>query len=465
MITRLFVFFMLAFCVPAFAEVPQSRAEMQLSFAPLVKKAGPAVVNIYAKRLVRERMRVISPFFNDPFFNQFFNTPHFGGTVRERVENSLGSGVIVDSTGIIATNNHVIKDATEINVVMSDGREFSATKLLVDSKTDLAVLKIETKGEALPFLELTDSDAVAVGDLVLAVGNPFGIGQTVTSGIVSSEARTDVGITDYSFFIQTDAAINPGNSGGALVDMQGRLIGINTAIFSKSGGSLGIGFAVPANMLKTVIAAAKSGDKVVRPWSGLGAQAVTPDMVESLGLKKGYGALVTRVHPKSPAARAGIIVGDVILSINGKEIQDPQALKFRLATIDIGASIALVLQRKGEKKTVFMAAERAPEIPARDETQVKDNSPLSGAWVANISPAISEEMGGIAIDGGVIVTKAEEGYAPRIGVQKGDIILFIGDEKIESVKHLTKTLKNFKSRQFILRLLRGERELSLAITR
>jgi serine protease Do len=450
----------------AYAEtqVPQSMQQMQMSFAPLVRKTGPAVVNIYAKRIVQERMRSISPLFNDPFFNQFFNAPQFGGPVRQRIENSLGSGVVVDADGVIATNNHVIKDATEINVVMADGREFPAEKLLADARTDLAILKIHTKGEKLPVLELTDSDAVEVGDLVLAIGNPFAVGQTVTSGIVSGVARTDVGISDYSFFIQTDAAINPGNSGGALIDMQGRLIGINSAIFSRDGGSLGIGFAIPANMVKTIIDAARHGSKVMRPWTGISAQAITPDMVESLGLKKAQGALTNHIHPDSPAAKAGIKTGDVILAINGKEVQDPAALKFRLATMPVGTPLRLQVFRAGKTFDVAMTAEAPPEVPPRNETLIKGANPFSGAVVANISPALIEDVGQLAQESGVVILKAEGGNAARLGLQKSDIILSVNGEKVTAVDQLKKLLDAGNAGQWQVQLQRGARVMNLTIT-
>ncbi len=447
------------FTNPAQAEMPVTQ-----SFAPLVKKTSPAVVNIYAKTVVQEQVRSFSPFFNDPFFNQFFNAAQFGGQVRERIANSLGSGVIVDADGMIATNHHVVKNATEINVITSDGREFPAKKMLDDARTDLAILKIDTKGEKLPVLELTDSDAVEVGDIVLAIGNPFGVGQTVTSGIVSGLARTDVGVSDYSFFIQTDAAINPGNSGGALVDAQGRLIGINSAIFSKSGGSLGIGFAVPANMVKTIIEAARHGSKVVRPWTGLTSQPVTPDMMESLGLKKAQGSLVNHVHPKGPAAKAGIKAGDVILAINGKDVQDPEALKFRLATVAIGGSIQLQVLRAGKTFDVEMKAEAAPEDPPRDETLLRGATPLTGAVVANISPALLEEMGRLEQESGVVILKAEQGNAARLGLRKGDVPLSVNGQDISSVDQLEKLLKSNSSKQWKIQLKRGGQVINLAIT-
>ena len=443
----------------AHAELP-----MQQSFAPLVKKTSPAVVNIYTKRVVQERVGSISPFFNDPFFNQFFNAPQFGGPVRRRIENSLGSGVIVDAEGMVATNNHVVRNAAEINVVMADGQEFPAEKLLADARTDLAILKINTSGKKLPTLELTDSDAVEVGDIVLAIGNPFGVGQTVTSGIVSGVARTDVGISDYSFFIQTDAAINPGNSGGALIDMQGRLIGINSAIFSKDGGSLGIGFAVPANMVKTIIEAARHGNKVVRPWTGISAQAITPDMVESLGLKKAQGALANRIHPNSPAAKAGIKIGDVLLAINGREVQDPAALKFRLATVAIGGPIQLQVFRGGKTFDVTMTAEAPPEDPPRDETLLAGANPLAGAVVVNISPALIEDVGQLAQESGVVIVRVEGGNAARLGLQRGDIVISLNGDKVAAVKQLQKLLKSNSGAQWRFELQRGGKTINLTVS-
>ena len=447
------------------SQVPQSVQQIHLSFAPLVKKTSPAVVNIYAKRVVKEKMRSISPFFNDPFFNQFFNGSQFGGSVRTRIKNSLGSGVIVDTTGVIATNNHVVRNATEINVVMADGREFTAKKLLSDSRTDLAILKIDTKGEKLPVLKLTDSDNVEVGDLVLAIGNPFGVGQTVTSGIVSGVARTDVGISDYSFFIQTDAAINPGNSGGALIDMKGRLIGINSAIFSKSGGSLGIGFAVPANMVRTVIEASRHGGRVVRPWMGMSSQTITPDMVESLGLKKAQGSLINYVRSSGPADMAGIKRGDVILSINGMDVSDPEALKFRLATVSIGSPILLKVWRDKKPFEVTIIAAPPPEDPPREETLIKGANPLSGAVVVNISPALIEEIGQLSQESGVVILRVEGGKAASLGLGKGDILLSINGEKVISVDQLRKLLKSNNIRRWQIQIQRGSRMMKLTITR
>ena len=281
--------------------VPTSPSEVRLSYAPIVQKAAPAVVNVYAARTVQNR----NPLLDDPFFRRFFGVPGGGGP-SEQQQRSLGSGVLVDAAGLVVTNNHVIDGADQVKVSLADKREFEAEIVLKDSRSDLAVLRIKGSGEKFPALEFADSDALQVGDLVLAMGNPFGVGQTVTHGIVSAVARTQVGITDYQFFIQTDAAINPGNSGGALVDMNGRLVGINTAIFSRSGGSIGIGFAIPANMVRVVVASAQTGGSTVRrPWLGARLQAVTPEIAESLNLRRPSGALVAMVDGEQSRGTRG----------------------------------------------------------------------------------------------------------------------------------------------------------------
>src|SRR5216683_4016952 len=306
--------------------VPASPAEVKLSYAPIVQRVQPAVVNVYAAKMVQNR----NPLLDDPIFRRFFGVP---GQQPEQMQRSLGSGVMVDPSGLVVTNNHVIEGADQVKVSLSDKREFEAEIVLKDSRSDLAVLRLKAHNERFPALEFADSDALAVGDLVLAIGNPFAVGQTVTHGIVSAVARTQVGITDYQFFIQTDAAINPGNSGGALVDLGGRLVGINTAIFSRSGGSQGIGFAIPVNMVRAVVASARSGGSVVkRPWLGAKLQAVTPDIAEGLGLKRPAGALIASVSASSPAGRAGLKTSDLIFTMDGQTIEDPNAFDYRFAT-------------------------------------------------------------------------------------------------------------------------------------
>ena len=295
---------------------PQSQAQLQFSYSPLVKRAAPAVVNVYAERMVRQR----SPFAGDPFFERFFGQQAPG---RSRKQSSLGSGVIVDSSGIVVTNNHVIDGADEIKIALADGREFASRLLLKDERADLAILKIDGD-EPFAALDYSDSDKLEVGDIVLAIGNPFGIGQTVTSGIVSALARNQVNLSEFGFFIQTDAAINPGNSGGALIDMNGRLVGINTAIFTRTGASIGIGYAIPANMVRAVVDAAKSGDeRFTRPYIGASFSPVTSDMAEALGMKQAFGAIVTAVVEGGPAHTGGLKVGDIVLRMNDKSVQHP----------------------------------------------------------------------------------------------------------------------------------------------
>ncbi len=416
--------------------VPASRAQLELSFAPVVKKVAPAVVNIFSKRVVRQRG--ISPFFNDPFFKRFFGED-FGmfGLPRERIQRSLGSGVIVSADGLIVTNHHVIKGADEITVVLADRREMPAELVLDDERTDLAVLRIEANGKSLPHVEFRDSDDVEVGDLVLAIGNPFGVGQTVTSGIVSAIARTQVGISDFSFFIQTDAAINPGNSGGALVTLDGKLVGINTAIYSRTGGSVGIGFAIPANMVKTVVASALRGGELVRAWSGLTGQSLTQDLAEGFGLEAPGGVIVGKVYPGGPAARAGVRAGDVILRLDGQRVDDVESFRYRIATRDLGDTAKLELWRKRELKILELPLRPAPETPPRNETRLSGQQPLAGAVVANLSPALAEELDMPGAWQGVIIAKVVRGSpAHRLGFRPGDIILAVNGQEVEDVAGL-----------------------------
>jgi Do/DeqQ family serine protease len=411
--------------------LPASAAEMRLSFAATVQRAAPAVVNVYAAKVVENR----NPFADDPIFRRFFGMP---GMPREQVQRSLGSGVIVDTAGFVVTNNHVIEGATEVKVALADKREFEAEIVLKETRTDLAVLKIKEGRERFPALEFGNSDELQVGDLVLAIGNPFAVGQTVTHGIVSALARTQVGITDYQFFIQTDAAINPGNSGGALVDLTGKLVGINTAIYSRSGGSQGIGFAIPSNMVRVVVASAKSGGSVVRrPWLGAKLQAVNAEIAESLGLRRPAGALVASVGHGSPAARAGLKTGDLIVAVDGQTIDDPEAFGYRFATKPLGGSAQVGVLRGGKETRLSIALETAPENPPRDTVRIRARSPLGGATVANLSPAVAEEMRVDSNLQGVVITAVDEGTAAQaVGLRAGDIVLEINGEKVARSREL-----------------------------
>lgn len=443
-LTAMTVTMSLAAAVPVLAEdrvVPKTREEITLSYAPVVKNVAPAVVNIYTKRVVSQR-KSISPLFNDPMFKRFFGD-RFGsfGMPKERVQNSLGSGVIVSSDGMIVTNYHVIKGADEIRVVLQDRREFPARLVLEDEGTDLSLLRIDTGGELLPHLTFKDSDAVEVGDLVLAIGNPFGVGQTVTSGIVSALARTQAGISDFSFFIQTDAAINPGNSGGALVTMDGRLIGINTAIYSRSGGSIGIGFAIPANMVRTVVESAGNGGRIVRPWPGLIGQTVTADLAEGFGLDRPGGVVVSRVFDEGPAGRAGIRKGDVITAVDGRPVNDFQSLRYRIATRELGSEAEVEVWRDREPVRFRLDMLSAPETPPRDETALVGRHPLTGATIVNLSPAVSEELELGGLWEGVIVTAVSRGQpAHRLGFRPGDIIVAVNGAEVSRVDELESQL-------------------------
>jgi Do/DeqQ family serine protease len=418
--------------------VPSSREQISLTFAPLVKRVAPAVVNIYARQVVQARE--VSPLFNDPFFQQFFGQGFGLGQPVERVQSSLGSGVIVGADGLIVTNFHVIRNARQVTVALGDGREFPAKVIEQEERIDLALLRIDTKGKPLPTLELGKSDDLEVGDLVLAIGNPFGVGQTVTSGIVSGVARTRVGISDFGFFIQTDAAINPGNSGGALVSMDGRLVGINTAIFSQSGGSVGIGFAIPSDMVATLIAAEQHGGKLVTPWIGAGGQAVTADLAEGLKLDRPRGVIIGNLYRGGSAERAGLQVGDIVVAINGHEIADPQSLRFRLATLPIGTTAKLDVLRKGQAIQVDLPLAAAPETPPRQLTALRGRHPLAGASVINLSPAVAEELN-LEEWSGVVITAIDAGTFPaRLGLAAGDILVKLNDQAIGTVDDLKRVL-------------------------
>jgi Do/DeqQ family serine protease len=439
--------------------VPQSRGEVMLSFAPVVKSTAPAVVNVFStSKVVQQNNQGV---FDDPFFRQFFGDNGNFGRPRERVQNSLGSGVIVDSSGLIVTNNHVIKGGTDIRVVLADKREFMAKILLADERSDLAVLKIDVGDEELAALPFGDSDNLDVGDLVLAIGNPFGVGQTVTSGIVSALARTQVGISDYQFFIQTDAAINPGNSGGALVNMAGELVGINTAIFSRSGGSIGIGFSIPSNMVKTVVQSAENGTKVQRPWIGADMQDVTADIADSLGFARPEGALVVGFHPKSPFFLAGLKQGDVILAIDGHPIENAREFGYRIATSKIGQQTIVEYQHNGKLLEANVKLIAAPETTQRDDTLLKQRSPLQGMVVANLSPAVAEELGVPTLISGVVALDIKGGIAQQF-FQKGDILLNVNGFAIASVEDLQKALADAPG-YWEIQINRGGRKLQLKL--
>jgi Do/DeqQ family serine protease len=406
--------------------VPPSPDALRMSYAPIEQRVTPAVVTVSAAKTVANR----NPLMEDPFFRRFFGGPQFGGPREQR---SLGSGVIVEADGLVVTNNHVIDGADQVKVTLADKREFPVDVVLKDPRTDLAVLRVKDGKERFPVLEFANSDELLVGDVVLAVGNPFGVGQTVTHGIVSGVARTQIGVTDYQFFIQTDAAINPGNSGGALVDMAGRMVGINTAIFSRSGGSQGVGFAIPVNMVRVVVASAKTGGSAVkRPWLGANLQAVTAELSREFDLKRPAGAVVTIVTPGSPADRAGLKTGDVIISVGEQAVDDPNAFNYRFVTHPLGVF------RGGRERKVAVALQTAPETP-RDEIVIEARSPFLGAKVANLSPALADELRLASSTEGVAVVDVADGtVAQSLGFQRGDVLLSVNNTKIAKTRDLEK---------------------------
>lgn len=428
---------------PRDSRPPRTAGEVALTFAPVARAAQPAVVNIFTAKVVRERARM------GPFFTLFEGQP--------RVENSLGSGVIIDPKGYIITNNHVIAGADQIVVALADRREYPARLLFADARMDLALLKVDPGAEPLPALTLGDSDRAEVGDLVLAIGNPFGVGQTVTQGIVSAVARSGLGISDTQFFIQTDAAINQGNSGGALVNLDGELIGVNTAILTagREGGSIGLGFAIPANMVRVFLRAAETG-RMVTAWLGAEGEALTLETARAAGLDRPRGVLMTGVTPGSPAARAGLRPGDIILSVDGKDVADPAALRYRIATLGVDQSVRVTLLRDRRPLEVRLQLVAPPEVPPRQLTRLGAGSILAGVAIANLSPALAQELGAGLPERGVVVVEVPPNAPARVTgfPRPGDVVEAINGERVASVADVGRLLAASPG-ETLLRLNRG----------
>ncbi|MEM9221128.1 MAG: Do family serine endopeptidase [Pseudomonadota bacterium] len=407
--------------------VPGSAEEITLSFAPVVKSAAPAVVNVHSAEQQQERR---SPFIADPLMRRFF------GQRQRRRGTALGSGVVVDAGGLVITNAHVVGNARELRVSFNDRREYVASLLLKDERTDLAVLRIDADGP-FPHITFGDPRALEVGDLVLAIGNPFGVGQTVTQGIISALARTQVGVADYRFFIQTDAAINPGNSGGALIDMSGRLMGINTAIYSRSGGSNGIGFAIPADMVEIVVRSAAKGGTVQRPWFGARMQSMTRDLARQYGLDRPTGALVVNVLRESPALRAGVKVGDIIVRLADTPINDHDTFGYVFATKGTSGTVALEVLRGGKSRVFSVALEAPPETRNRDARRIGGRSPFTGIIAMNLSPKVADELSiDLASEGVAIARVDQRSIAERVGLRTGDIVVEVNGETVDDTRML-----------------------------
>jgi len=409
--------------------VPSSQAQVQLSYSPVVKQTAPAVVNIFTSRTVQARSR-------SSFFDQMFGMQR---APRERVESSLGSGVIVRGNGVIVTNAHVVKGADELKVVLNDRREFEANVIAQDEETDLAILRIDTNGEIMPTLRVGADSEPEIGDIVLAIGNPFGVGQTVTSGIISALGRTNV--SDISSAIQTDAAVNPGNSGGALVNLQGELIGVNTAIFSRSGGSNGIGFAIPSELVGRAIDSALSEGRIVRPWIGARTNSIDTTMAAALGLDRARGAVINELLDGGPADKAGLDKGDVILSVGGTEINDDSGLRFKLATLRPRENTEIEYVRDGRTRSARVRVDTPQETPLRDERDLEGIHPFNGASIVNMSPALGEELGFDPYLEGVMVLKVRRGSAANYNrLRPGDLILDVNDTLVTSTRQLESLL-------------------------
>jgi Do/DeqQ family serine protease len=447
---------MIALCLAPLAasaqKVPSSAAEMQLSFVPLVKQATPAVVNIYAKVMRTPRR---TPLQSDPFFERFFRTP---GQERPRVQNSLGSGVILSPDGIVVSNYHVVGMATEITVVLSDRREFSARVLLGDADSDLAILQLEGAKD-LPFLPLRASETVEVGELVLAIGNPFGVGQTVSSGIVSGLARSGAANgSGHGYFIQTDAPINPGNSGGALIDMTGQLIGVNTSILTRSGGSNGIGFAIPSDLVAAFVAQAQAGKTAFsQPWAGMNGQPVDSEIAASFGLERPEGIIVSGLHPVSPFAAAQVEIGDVIIAVDGQPVNSPAEMVFRMSVRGLGQSARVTIFRAGTEREIIVPLIEAPDTPARETLVLGRREVLEGTEMMRVNPAVMSEFNLPLDTSGVLVSEPGP-LGARVGLRQGDVIEAINNEPMVRPQDVARAF-SARTRGYALTVKRGNRRV------
>ena len=435
--------------------LPVSLGNFANGFSAVLKPALPAVVNISSSKMVKPGQNQMSPMFNDPFFRQFFGDQFGQMKPRTEREQSLGSGVIVSPDGTILTNNHVIDGASDIKVFLSDKREFKAKLIGTDPKTDIAVLKIDATN--LPTLPLGDSNQLQVGDLIFAIGDPFGVGETATMGIVSATGRGNLGIENYEDFIQTDAAINPGNSGGAMIDIHGNLVGINTAILSHgAGGNEGVGFAIPVSMVKPVMDQIMTHGKVVRGYLGVHIQDVTPELATAFGLKQGGGVLIGDVSPDAPAARAGLKKGDVILQINGQPIDARNQLQVQIAQMAPGTPVKLQIWRNGATQNVSLNLGELPETAEKEGPGETSGGALEGVEVQNLTPDISQELNLAPGTHGVVVTSVDQASpAAAAGLSRGDVIQEVNHKPISNTGEFQQALSGADKQPVLLLVNHG----------
>jgi serine protease Do len=450
------------------APVPDGQVSFANGFAAVVERVVPAVVNIASTKIVRTP-QTSSPFFSDPIFRQFFGDQfsqqfHFP---REQREKSLGSGVIVTADGYVLTNNHVVEGASDIRVSLVDKREFKARVIGTDPRTDIAVLKVEARD--LPRAVLGDSSKVKVGNFALAIGDPFGLSETVTAGIISATGRGNLGIEDYEDFIQTDASINPGNSGGALVDVNGEVIGINTAILTGNGGggNQGVGFAIPINMARQVMDQILKNGHVVRGYIGAWIQPVTPEIAKAFGLAEARGALLGDVDPKGPAGLSGLHRGDIILEVDGRRIEDPGTFRLKTAMTPPGTVVHLKVFSGGKTRDIDVKLGELPskeEKPAGTTSGGAPSAALQGLTVETLTPEIARELNLSAQTSGVVVSSVEPGSAAaEAGLRRGDVVQEVNHQRVTSVSEFNRAAVTSGKQPVLLLVNRGGNTVYIAV--
>lgn len=459
---KLYGFFLLA-CLLLATEPTvihaQNYQSVRTSFADAVEAVGPAVVNIYSQKMVEERPR--PPFFSDPIFQEFFsrNMP-----MRKRVERSLGSGMVVTPDGHIVTNLHVIEGASDIRVVFNDGREVAASYVGGDPQLDIAVLKIENNTSSLPTVNFVQPDSLHVGDVVLAIGNPFGVGQSVSLGVISALGRGSAALSVFSNYIQTDAAINPGNSGGALVTSDGMVAGMNTAIFSKTGASDGVGFAIPGHLVQAVLDDILTTGRVERPWFGATGQDVTASLAKTLGLNKPHGVLINDLAAGGPAEKAGVQVGDVLLSIDGKTIHDTRSFNAHIVSTPNlrNRRVQITVWRNGQEKTLSVRFSAMPPRDPADQVKLEGRHPLRGFVVEQLSPALNRKLDLPLNTTGVVIVDTPSQRPFGVTLRPGDVVREINGQSIENIDDIQQVLTR-RARAWNITYQRDNRRIRLLV--